>query len=190
MRRVFRVRSRGILLPMSYHSAGPNMRAFLCVCLLPLTLFPANAQKAGGALPLTTGREWLRLSVPEKIAWVAGFYEARLVWEEEVRLNTPGCIDGADIKRGLPCKYPNGTTSSAFSFPRSLTLGEISESLDQFYSEPTNRVIPIFFAFYWVDLKAHGVPEAALKAWESTMRACTADASTCPANGKNQKPVQ
>lgn len=165
------------------------MRVFLCACLVPLTLFPANAEKAGGALALMIGREWVRLSGPEKIAWISGFSEARVVWEAEVRLNTLGCMDAADIKRGLPCKYPNGTTSSAFSFPRSLTVGEISESLDQFYSEPTNRVIPILFAFDWVDLKAHGAPDAALKAWESTMRACTADASTCPANGKNQKPV-
>jgi hypothetical protein len=31
---------------MSYHSAGPTLRARLYVCLLSLTLFPANAQKA------------------------------------------------------------------------------------------------------------------------------------------------
>ena len=131
--------------------------------------------------PMLTGRNWVRLSTPEKIAWISGYSEARITWEVEIRQKTPGCMEEASFKqRG--CLNPDGTRSHVFYFPVSLTLGEISESLDHLYSEPTNRLIPVVQGLAWVYLKGQGASEAALKQWESTMRACFVNGSTCPLN--------
>ena len=57
-----------------------------------------------------------------------------------------------------------------FSLPISLTPAEISGALDRFYSEPTNRTIPISLAITWVGRKAKGSSEVELKGWESILR--------------------
>jgi len=67
-----------------------------------------------------------------------------------------------------------GKDSMAVRLPQSMTIGEVVESLDRFYGEPTNRIIPAFYALEWVNLKSHGASEAALRGWESNQRAWAA----------------
>jgi hypothetical protein len=124
----------------------------------------ANPQEPGKTQRLLNGRAWLALTPVEKNAWINGFMEAAYMWQGDIMLRLRK--DGKD-----PFAAENHHDSIVFDLPRSLTLGEISESLDRLYAEPTNRIIPIIYAFPWVDLKAKGVSESGLKDWEARSRA-------------------
>ncbi len=122
------------------------------------------SQDAGRTGKLLNGRVWVALGAGEKTAWIYGFMDAALEWQADMMLIIRQNGKDPFAEENQPKKLP-------FSLPRSLTFGEIVESLDRFYAEPTNRVIPIAFALSWVDLKAKGVPETALKEWEASSRA-------------------
>jgi hypothetical protein len=124
----------------------------------------ANPEQTGTTGKLLNGRTWLALTRVEKNAWINGFMEAAYMWQGDIMLRLRK--DGKD-----PFAAENHHDSIVFDLPRSLTFGEISESLDRLYAEPTNRIIPIIYAFPWVDLKAKGVSESGLKDWEARTRA-------------------
>jgi hypothetical protein len=54
--------------------------------------------------------------------------------------------------------------------PISMTFRELSDSLDLFFKEPTNGVIPVTFALMYVKRKALGANEAELNELEAAAR--------------------
>jgi hypothetical protein len=86
-----------------------------------------------------------------KIAWVAGYMDAAALWEAEAE------------SRG-------DRNSLAAMIPLKLTVGEVVESLNQFYAEPTNRRIKIIFALDWVREKAAGTDEESLRRYAESLR--------------------
>lgn len=117
---------------------------------------PLEGIKTGKQL---NGRLWIAFPSDDKLAWLTGFMEAHLLWS-------------ADMS---PQKQSGELNSIVFNIPTSLTVGELSESLDRFYSEPTNRIIPIVYALTWVDLKTKGAAASALNGWEEKARSISVD---------------
>jgi hypothetical protein len=119
---------------------------------------------------LMNGRAWSELKPAIKIAWLTGVYEAVFVWGIDLQL-----LQRDNLPKGF-----KDVNAIFLNFPNSLTFGEIGESLDAFYTEPTNRRIPVLYALNWVKLKADGVPVQALKDWEAGMRGEFAAAPATP----------
>lgn len=54
--------------------------------------------------------------------------------------------------------------------PEKVSMGEIVQSLDQFYDEPTNAPVLLIGALRYVKLKAEGASETVLKELETGLR--------------------
>ena len=122
-------------------------RIFLVSSLLPaVLLFTALGQNR--ERQLQDGRLWVNVSRDNKVGWVTGFMEAAALWQAD----TP--------------KKDN----MAADLPFDLTNGEVMESLDKFYEEPTNRRILIVFALTWVNRKATGASFQALEDYAALLR--------------------
>jgi hypothetical protein len=112
-----------------------------------------SGQNSEPSADFNTGRMWARLSHSEKLMYLTGFVSAAGLWKSE---NERHAVKGDD--------------SWISKFPLDFTLGEVVESVNRFYIEPTNRRIPLFMALTWVQLKSGGTSDAKLKEYEAKLR--------------------
>ena|ERR1700735_4826560 len=119
--------------------------------------FPPNQRTDG----LHNGRFWLATPQNYKGVYVSGFMDSLVLCRV------------ADLSAE---KKPDDNQSSliASMLTSTATIGESVESLDNFYSEPANRPIPIAFAMNWVQMKRNGTSEAVLKEYETKLRVTVA----------------
>jgi hypothetical protein len=128
----------------------------IAACVLCATLgFGQSAKPDSNTYD--SGRMWARLAQPQKTGYILGFLHAASLWASE---NQKHSLD------------PSGSLVS--KFPSTSTVGEIIESVDHFYREPTNRCVPVFMVLTWVQRKEHGDSDAKLREYELSLR------SGCP----------
>lgn len=113
--------------------------------LIALVLLAASHSAAfAGDRVLLAGRQWVDLSPAVKVAWLAGYTEAAAMWEAEATQN-------------------HETTSLSHSFPLTLSVKEIVESLDLFYADYANRGIKVFLALDWMHARMTGASAEVLQ---------------------------
>lgn len=62
--------------------------------------------------------------------------------------------------------------------PVTLSNGEVAKSLDNFYGDPDNALIPIFYAMSWIRLKTTGATAEALDRTLANMRRSSTESLT------------
>jgi len=104
-----------------------------------------------------SGRMWTRLTEAQKTGYLLGLFHATSLWASE---NQKHSVNPSD--------------SFLSKFPSTSSTGEISELVDRFYREPTNRCVPVFMVLTWIQRKERGESDAKLGEYEFTLR------SSCP----------
>lgn len=112
-----------------------------------------SADDADHTAGMTNGRSWKQFSRTTKDAYVSG-------------LN-----NGNVLTMMMYANFDPKQLRSEFALmPAGLTIGEVVDSLDLFFQEPTNAPIPVGFALTYVRRKAEGASEADLKELGATLR--------------------
>jgi hypothetical protein len=108
------------------------------------------------------GNWWRTLSHDKKIAYVVGYSDGN-------------CAGEIRVWTALPLDYTlhSGVASSVFpkgppyagqcEFPEQTTYGQISDAIDQFYHDASNRLIFIDDGWRYVKAKIEGTPWSAAK---------------------------
>jgi|SRR5579862_5251352 len=130
------------------------MLRFIAATALFLVALPSNTQTVSAPMQtegLTNGRSWVTLSSDSKTMYVAGAVDSTIM----------AC--GKDEWKKL--------------FASSLSVGEVSKSLNKFYEEPTNAAVPITYAMTVVKMKAEGASADSIENATATLRRLAAEAT-------------
>ena len=133
----------------------------------------AQAQRAATPelTPPENGGEWLRLSSTEKLFWAIGYGQG---YRE--------ALDKIDVTAGptSPCASLAIRTERQTSTSGKLSGFELVSSLERFYAEPANTVIPIGSAIRIALLQASGKDQATVQELIDTARVLGQQAAARP----------
>ena len=121
--------------------------------------------------PPENGGEWLRLSSTEKLFWAIGYSQG---YRE--------ALDKIDVTAGptSPCASLAVRTERQTSTSGKLSGFELVSSLERFYAEPANTVIPIGSAIRISLLQASGKDQATVQELIDTARVLGQQAAARP----------
>lgn len=121
--------------------------------------------------PPDNGEQWLRLSSTEKLFWAIGYSQG---YRE--------ALDKIDVTAGptSPCASLAVRTERQTSTSGKLSGFELVSSLERFYADPANTVIPIGSAIRIALLQAGGKDQATVQELIDTARVLGQQAATRP----------
>lgn len=128
------------------------MLLLLAFVLTPQTP-PAPPTRTNGNI---NGRMWRSLDVTLKTVFLMG------------------------LEEGLREAGSNSTTADTY-FPKRLTHGEFMESIDQFYAEPANLLVPVIRAMPLITGKVNGAQQST---FDKILALLRAEALAAPENKK------
>lgn len=141
----------------------------LALLLFATALFAAEATPQ--ITPPNNGEEWLKLSSTEKLFWAIGYSQG---YRE--------ALDKIDVTSGptTPCANLAVKTETNTSTSGRLNGFELVSSLERFYAEPANKVIPIGSAIRISLMQASGKDPATIQEIIDTARVLGQQASARP----------
>lgn len=139
--------------------------------LLVATAGIAQQRATPELTPPDNGEEWLRLSSTEKLFWAIGYSQG---YQE--------ALDKIDVTAGptSPCANLAVRTERQSSTAGKLTGFELVSSLERFYAEPANTVIPVGSAIRIALLQASGKDQATVQELIDTARLLGQQAAARP----------
>ena len=148
-------------------------KTILGLALLLLATAGSAAERATTPelTPPDNGAEWLRLSSTEKLFWAIGYSQG---YRE--------ALDKIDVTAGptSPCASLAVRTERQTSTSGKLSGFELVSSLERFYADPANTVIPIGSAIRIALLQAGGKDQATVQELIDTARVLGQQAATRP----------
>lgn len=148
-------------------------KTILGLALLLLATAGSAAERATTPelTPPDNGEQWLRLSSTEKLFWAIGYSQG---YRE--------ALDKIDVTAGptSPCASLAVRTERQTSTSGKLTGFELVSSLERFYADPANTVIPIGSAIRIALLQAGGKDQATVQELIDTARVLGQQAATRP----------
>ncbi|HEX6085387.1 MAG TPA: hypothetical protein VF266_12735 [Thermoanaerobaculia bacterium] len=141
------------------------------VLLLTTAAFGQNRATTPELTPPDNGEEWLRLSSTEKLFWAIGYSQG---YRE--------ALDKIDVTSGptSPCASLAVRTERQTSTSGKLSGFELVSSLERFYAEPANTVIPIGSAIRISLLQASGKDQTTIQELIDTARVLGQQAAARP----------
>ena len=97
---------------------------------------------------MSNGREWIIMPLPMKTAYIRGALDSLLLCVPELDWSKP-TVPGV-----------------VALWQAEISTDEYRESLDGFYSDPSNRPVPIVHAMTWTRMRANGASETKLKEYK------------------------
>lgn len=139
--------------------------------LLTAAAFAADRATTPELTPPDNGEEWLRLSSTEKLFWAIGYSQG---YRE--------ALDKIDVTSGptSPCANLAVRTERQTSTSGKLSGFELVSSLERFYAEPANTVIPIGSAIRISLLQASGKDQTTIQELIDTARVLGQQAAARP----------
>jgi hypothetical protein len=139
--------------------------------LLTSAAFAADRATTPELTPPDNGEEWLRLSSTEKLFWAIGYSQG---YRE--------ALDKIDVTSGpaSPCASLAVRTERQTSTSGKLSGFELVSSLERFYAEPANTVIPIGSAIRISLLQASGKDQTTIQELIDTARVLGQQAAARP----------
>ena len=147
-------------------------RTALGLALLLLTASAFAADRTTPELnPPSNGDQWLRLSSTEKLFWAIGYSQG---YRE--------ALDKIDVTAGptSPCASLAVRTERQTSTSGKLSGFELVSSLERFYADPANTVIPIGSAIRISLLQASGKDQTTIQELIDTARVLGQQANARP----------
>lgn len=148
-------------------------KTILGLALLLLATAGSAAERATTPelTPPDNGAEWLRLSSTEKLFWAIGYSQG---YRE--------ALDKIDVTAGptSPCASLAVRTERQTSTSGKLSGFELVSSLERFYADPANTVIPIGSAIRIALLQAGGKDQATVQELIDTARVLGQQAAARP----------
>ena len=141
------------------------------VLLLTSAAFGQNRPTTPELTPPDNGEQWLRLSSTEKLFWAIGYSQG---YRE--------ALDQIDVTSGptSPCASLAVRTERQTSTSGKLSGFELVSSLERFYAEPANTVIPIGSAIRISLLQASGKDQTTIQELIDTARVLGQQAAARP----------
>jgi hypothetical protein len=141
------------------------------VLLLTTAAFGQNRATTPELTPPDNGEEWLRLSSTEKLFWAIGYSQG---YRE--------ALDKIDVTSGptSPCASLAVRTERQTSTSGKLSGFELVSSLERFYADPANTVIPIGSAIRISLLQASGKDQTTIQELIDTARVLGQQAAARP----------
>jgi hypothetical protein len=143
----------------------------LALLLFSTAAFAADRPATPELTPPDNGEQWLRLSSTEKLFWAIGYSQG---YRE--------ALDKIDVTSGpaSPCASLAVRTERQTSTSGKLSGFELVSSLERFYAEPANTVIPIGSAIRISLLQASGKDQTTIQELIDTARVLGQQASARP----------
>jgi hypothetical protein len=143
----------------------------LALLLLTTAAFGADRATTPELTPPDNGEEWLRLSSTEKLFWAIGYSQG---YRE--------ALDKIDVTAGptSPCANLAVRTERQTSTSGKLSGFELVSSLERFYADPANTVIPIGSAIRISLLQASGKDQTTIQELIDTARVLGQQAAARP----------
>ena len=143
----------------------------LALLLVTTTVFAADRATTPELTPPDNGTEWLRLSSTEKLFWAIGYSQG---YRE--------ALDKIDVTAGptSPCASLAVRTERQTSTSGKLSGFELVSSLERFYADPANTVIPIGSAIRISLLQASGKDQTTIQELIDTARVLGQQAANRP----------
>ena len=143
----------------------------LLLLMFSVAGFAADRPTTPEINPPSNGEEWLRLSSTEKLFWSIGYAQG---YQE--------ALDKIDVTAGptSPCAALAVRTERQSSTSGKLSGFELVSSLERFYAEPANTVIPIGSAIRIALLQASGKDQATVQELIDTARVLGQQAAARP----------
>ena len=141
------------------------------VLLLTSAAFAQNRPNTPELTPPDNGEQWLKLSSTEKLFWAIGYSQG---YRE--------ALDKIDVTAGptSPCASLAVRTERQTSTSGKLSGFELVSSLERFYADPANTVIPIGSAIRISLLQASGKDQATVQELIDTARVLGQQAAARP----------
>ena len=141
------------------------------VLLLTSAAFAQNRPTTPELTPPDNGEQWLRLSSTEKLFWAIGYSQG---YRE--------ALDKIDVTAGptSPCASLAIRTERQTSTSGKLSGFELVSSLERFYADPANTVIPIGSAIRISLLQASGKDQTTIQELIDTARVLGQQAAARP----------
>lgn len=143
----------------------------LALLLATTAVFAADRATTPELTPPDNGTEWLRLSSTEKLFWAIGYSQG---YRE--------ALDKIDVTAGptSPCASLAVRTERQTSTAGKLSGFELVSSLERFYADPANTVIPIGSAIRISLLQASGKDQTTIQELIDTARVLGQQAANRP----------
>ncbi|HVG24031.1 MAG TPA: hypothetical protein VND45_07745 [Thermoanaerobaculia bacterium] len=143
----------------------------LALLLITSAVFAEDRATTPELTPPDNGVEWLRLSSTEKLFWAIGYSQG---YRE--------ALDKIDVTAGptSPCASLAIRTERQTSTSGKLSGFELVSSLERFYAEPANTVIPIGSAIRISLLQASGKDQTTIQELIDTARVLGQQAAARP----------
>ena len=143
----------------------------LALLLFATAGFAAERATTPELTPPDNGDQWLRLSSTEKLFWAIGYSQG---YRE--------ALDKIDVTAGptSPCASLAVRTERQSSTSGKMSGFELVSSLERFYAEPANTVIPIGSAIRIALLQAGGKDQATVQELIDTARVLGQQAAARP----------
>ena len=143
----------------------------LALLLLATAGFAAERATTPELTPPDNGDQWLRLSSTEKLFWAIGYSQG---YRE--------ALDKIDVTAGptSPCASLAVRTERQSSTSGKMSGFELVSSLERFYAEPANTVIPVGSAIRIALLQAGGKDQATVQELIDTARVLGQQAAARP----------
>jgi len=143
----------------------------LALLLFATAGFAAERATTPELTPPDNGDQWLRLSSTEKLFWAIGYSQG---YRE--------ALDKIDVTAGptSPCASLAVRTERQSSTSGKMTGFELVSSLERFYAEPANTVIPVGSAIRIALLQAGGKDQATVQELIDTARVLGQQAAARP----------
>lgn len=143
----------------------------LALLLLTTAALAADRATTPELTPPDNGEEWLRLSSTEKLFWAIGYSQG---YRE--------ALDKIDVTAGptSPCATLAVRTERQTSTSGKLSGFELVSSLERFYADPANTVIPIGSAIRISLLQASGKDQTTIQELIDTARVLGQQAAARP----------
>lgn len=141
------------------------------VLLLTSAAFAQNRPNTPELTPPDNGEQWLKLSSTEKLFWAIGYSQG---YRE--------ALDKIDVTAGpaSPCASLAVRTERQTSTSGKLSGFELVSSLERFYADPANTVIPIGSAIRISLLQASGKDQTTIQELIDTARVLGLQAAARP----------
>jgi hypothetical protein len=141
------------------------------VLLLTSAAFAQNRATTPELTPPDNGEQWLKLSSTEKLFWAIGYSQG---YRE--------ALDKIDVTAGptSPCASLAVRTERQTSTSGKLSGFELVSSLERFYADPANTVVPIGSAIRISLLQASGKDQTTIQELIDTARVLGQQAAARP----------
>jgi hypothetical protein len=143
----------------------------LALILYAATAFAADRPSAPEITPPNSGAEWLKLSSTEKLFWAIGYAQGYREGLEKIDVTSGP---------GSPCASLAVRTENQTSTSGKFTGFELVSSLERFFADPANTVIPIGTAIRITLLQAGGKDQTTIQELIDTARVLGQQASAHP----------